>query len=372
MVATRSETATEAPSKRSGATEAPASPPSKKYRKTEKEQKEVDDVMRDTAADDNVQKKSNGSHEESSQQENLKQETKLEGSSAKETTNGSMKSESKSDVPSSVLEKGIIYFFFRGKVGTEDPQGPGEVARSFIVLRPLPPDSKIGEGPLDESGKARLIALPKKRLPQSSRDRFAAFVEKADATVKVLKETFLPGKEYTTKTKGERSVPPVSPAAEGIYFITSTGRNSHLAYHITAPDHVGDVQNDLGIKQFGGFVITVKNPTTDNSSGQNAPSNNADYPEDVANMFRDLRWAPLRPEMIDYNNAQFLLIGEKHGPESALEDEGNEKLTDSPEQEFEKLEEEDEQRVENLAEDDPIFADLKLSSKEYSKISTEW
>ena len=46
--------------------------------------------------------------------------------------------EREAKIPSSILEKGIIYFFFRGRVGVEDPQGIEDVARSYIVLRPLP------------------------------------------------------------------------------------------------------------------------------------------------------------------------------------------------------------------------------------------
>ncbi len=75
-------------------------------------------------------------------------------------------------MPSTILEKGIIYFFFRGRVGIEEPQGVQDVARSYIVLRPLPLGAKLGEGPLEDLGNNRLLALPKKVLPVSHRDRF--------------------------------------------------------------------------------------------------------------------------------------------------------------------------------------------------------
>lgn len=84
----------------------------------------------------------------------------------------------------------------------DEAQSVSEVARSYIVLRPLPLNQSIGEGPISGSEKARLIALPKKSLPKGARDRFATFVEKANATIKDLKESFLPGKEYSTKTQG--------------------------------------------------------------------------------------------------------------------------------------------------------------------------
>ena len=75
-------------------------------------------------------------------------------------------------VSTNIHEKGLIYFFFRGRVGIEEPQGVQDLARSYIVLRPLPLDSKIGDGPIEDHGKNRLLALPKKVLPKSPRDRF--------------------------------------------------------------------------------------------------------------------------------------------------------------------------------------------------------
>lgn len=107
----------------------------------------------------------------------------------------------KAAIPSSILEKGIIYFFFRGRVGVEDPQGLADIARSYIVLRPLPLGAKIGEGPLEDSGNARLLTLPKKMLPKSRRDRFLVFVEQPNATIKDLKEHFA-SNDYATKTSG--------------------------------------------------------------------------------------------------------------------------------------------------------------------------
>lgn len=155
-------------------------------------------------------------------------------------------------IPSSILEKGIIYFFFRGRVGIEDPQGLEDVARSYIVLRPLPLGAKIGEGPLEDTGNARLLALPKKMLPKSKQDRFLMFVEKPKQFIKDLREQFS-GNEYATKTSGTSNTPAATPFAEGVYAITSTGRESHLAYFITVPEKIGEVQKELGVDEKGSF-----------------------------------------------------------------------------------------------------------------------
>lgn len=85
---------------------------------------------------------------------------------------------------------------------------------------------------------------------------------------------------------------------------------------------------------------------------------------------------PLEPELLDYGNTQFLVIGEGMGDtgrameEMSIDKKDDEK--DKPAEELEKLEEEDHARVEGLKEDDPVFADLGLSSKEYHKLQTTW
>ncbi len=89
-----------------------------------------------------------------------------------------------------------------------------------------------------------------------------------------------------------------------------------------------------------------------------------------------MRWLPLEPELLDYQNTQFLIIGEGLGNiEKAVEEmskDAKDEEKEKPVEEMEKLEEEDHDRVENLKQDDPIFADLGLSSKEYSKMQTTW
>jgi hypothetical protein len=109
-------------------------------------------------------------------------------------------------IPSSILEKGIVYFVFRARVGIEEPEGIEDVARSFIVLRPLPLGAKLGEGPLEDTGNARLLALPKKVLPTSGKNRFLVFVEEPSGTIQDLRKKFA-GEEYATKTSGYVSFP---------------------------------------------------------------------------------------------------------------------------------------------------------------------
>ena len=71
----------------------------------------------------------------------------------------------------------------------------------------------------------------------------------------------------------------------------------------------------------------------------------------ILDEFRSLRWAPLQPKFLDYENAQFLLIGSStddlgEATEQQPKDEKADK--DTPLEEMEKLEDEDTARVEHL------------------------
>ena len=74
-----------------------------------------------------------------------------------------------------MLEKGVIYFFCRtrvgvedphdenprneeGQVGVEEPQGIGDVARSYIILRPLPLGAELGDGLRENPADSKLLA----------------------------------------------------------------------------------------------------------------------------------------------------------------------------------------------------------------------
>ena len=109
--------------------------------------------------------------------------------------------ENEPETASSILEKGIIYFFFKERVGVEEPQGIQDVARSYIVLRPISIDSKVETSSLNDSRHARLLVLPKKMLPKKHGRGFLAFVKTPASSLEDLREE-LSGREYDTKTRG--------------------------------------------------------------------------------------------------------------------------------------------------------------------------
>jgi hypothetical protein len=183
------------------------------------------------------------------------------------------------ETPSSILEKGIIYFFFRARVNVEQPHDTNDIARSFIVLRPVPYGAKIAEGPIGDTGNCRLLVIPKKVLPLSGRDRFLVFVEKAKSSFQELKDNFMPASDHATKAAGIRHTPAATPVGEGIYAITTTGRVSHLAYILTVPSELNEVQKDLGLRERGSFVASIKNPEKKGPPNASFPKG-PDYPQE--------------------------------------------------------------------------------------------
>lgn len=181
-------------------------------------------------------------------------------------------------VPSNVLEKGVIYFFFRGRVGINEPSDVNEIARSYIVLRPMPIGAKLGEGPIGDEKNVRMLSLPKKVLPVSPKDRFMTFVEKTNTSLEDVKQQ-LSSSDYSTKTVGVRHTPAATPVGEGVYAITKTGRDTHLAYILTIPSEVGEVQQEIGLRQRGSYFTSAKNPTTAAPANASLPQG-AEYPKE--------------------------------------------------------------------------------------------
>ncbi|KAG9251183.1 uncharacterized protein F5Z01DRAFT_298705 [Emericellopsis atlantica] len=277
------------------------------------------------------------------------------------------------DTPSSILEKGIIYFFIRGRVNVESPTSVEDIARSFMLLRPLPHDAKLTEGKIGDAGNIRIVVLPKKVFPKSGRDRFLSFVEKTGTSFDEIKNEFLEGANYDTKTAGKRHTPAATPAAEGVYAITSTGRESHLAYILTLPEELGEFQKDLGLKSQGSFIISTRNPETSPPAGAQIPEG-PEFPKEVQEEFRNLRWLPTQPKHFDYVNAQVLLIGETSGIQKATEPQKEDQKhhKEEPLEALEHLEEEDLNRMKGLPGDQSssIFADLEARAKDYPKLQT--
>ncbi|CAK7273479.1 hypothetical protein SEPCBS119000_005677 [Sporothrix epigloea] len=262
----------------------------------------------------------------------------------------------------SILEKGNIYFFFRARVNTDEPHRLADVARTYIIVQPQPEDG----AKRSSSGHCRLLALPKKVLPQTGRDRFMAFVTKADASYAELESQFLTGSEAESQAKGdansndqaERHYPAATAVGEGVYAIIGTSRESHLVYVLSVPDKLGAVQKQLGLtSQRGCFLVSTKNPAFPMPGGAKMAGGGPQYPKEIQDSFRSLRWVPMRPEHLNYANSHLLLIGESKGADSILTNDHDGRELSA---ELEELADEDVDRMRRLGstEAEAVFASL--------------
>ncbi|KAF2273949.1 tetrapyrrole biosynthesis, uroporphyrinogen III synthase [Westerdykella ornata] len=331
-----------------------------------KHEKQVEAEMKEapSAAEANgPPKKTKGTNQDSSK---AKAPAKPESEALEKDTERAEK------MASNIVEKGIIYFFARSRVGIENPESVGDLQRTYFVLRPLPAETKLGQGPIPDEPANRLFALPKKTFPKSHRDRFMAFVEKSKTSIKDLKENFFKATEYETKTSGTRRQEPVTPIAEGVYAITRTDDGTtHLAYSLTIPEDLGEVQEDLGLRSQGSFIISVKNPERPGPASARLPKG-PEFPKEIIEEFRGLAWTEVKPKYLDYENAQILLIGENTEKAVHATKANEEQGKEAPGEELEQLQYEDELRVQNLDGDDTVFVDLKLSKAEYPQVPTTW
>jgi len=278
------------------------------------------------------------------------------------------------EMPASIIEKGIIYFLTRSRIDTEEPETVADLQRTYFILRPLAKDAKLGEDAIPDAPAARLITVPKKTFPKSHKDKFMVFVESTKKTMAHLKDEFFQGSEYETKTMGMRKEHPVTVIGEGVYAITLTGRTSHLTYILAIPSEPGKIQTDLGIRDKGSFVISLKNPTIKGPQNAQLPES-PDFPKAILDEFKGLRWIPVqKPDHLDYPSAQLLLIGEGQGNfGSAMETteaDNKDEKKDDPERELEKLEGEEEFRIDHLHGDNSVFDDLHVSKNEFQLKST--
>lgn len=203
------------------------------------------------------------------------------------------------------VERGDIFFFYRPKVDTGDPEGIDDVQRFHIVLR------KAGGHLL------RLLTIGRKRLPDvEEHEREWGFVDlvadKPEPVAEALKEQV-----YETKTRGTRTRPAARPAGEGAYALVRGGRNLYLAYELHLPQEPGPVQDELNIAPAASYVVSVRNPKAPNPPNMGL-SDEAHFPKSLEKEFHGRRFAGEDPHLLDFERAEFILIGATENPQREL------------------------------------------------------
>lgn len=255
----------------------------------------------------------------------------------------------KEEQASRFLEKGLIYFFYRPKVGLEEVHSLEEVQRLYMLL--IPKETMKKEDL--EHRKHRMVLLTKKRLPDvHSHARYWGFVEETSEEMKAVRSE-LGEITYSTKTRGERKIEAARPAGRGFYGIIRHGNHTHLAYVLELPEEIGEVQEAFNITKEGSYIVTVKNPTVSAPMGL-APKEKEELPEDLLALFEDKRFAPLDPpSFLDYKGTEIIIIGASDDLRAELGKTG---------EQLEKLEEAD---VALGLTDKTVFEELHLDKAKY-------
>jgi hypothetical protein len=217
-----------------------------------------------------------------------------------------------------VLEQGDIYFFYRPKKDAQEVKGVEDVRRFFMVT--APEEERGEEVDNNKNQPYRLFVIGKKSLPKirkteaRSSERYWArvggiFKDPNELTKELFSDEF---------RKGDRA----RPVGEGKYAIVKRQNHAELAYILEMPKEPGEAQQELGIEKEASYVISVINPRKPAASsvaeGGKYPSTEEipAYPEEVLREFgsSDIFVSLSKDtKLIDYQNAQIILIGAREG-----------------------------------------------------------
>src|SRR5687767_4108208 len=130
-----------------------------------------------------------------------------------------------------ILQKGNIYFFYRPKVNQKEA-----AQRFFFVLQP------------QNQNKFQLLIVGKKQLPSTEKDNYFLFLE----AIKNNKEDLLSSlneKHYSTKTRGEQTLPVSRCLGAGKFLLANHHNHTHFIYQLTNPTKIKKIQQEFNLKK---------------------------------------------------------------------------------------------------------------------------
>jgi hypothetical protein len=241
---------------------------------------------------------------------------------AKRISNNEKEQQQESRYNSEILEYGDIYFFYRPKVGSPNVKSIDDVRRFFMVTVPERTTTKNDKEKTNRQ-LYRLFVIGKKSLPEirtseaRSSERYWArvggiFERSEDLTKELLSDEF---------RKGDAA----RPAGEGKYAIVSHQNHAELAYILELPKEPGEAQKELGIEKEASYIVTVINPVKPVPDGYPSADQSPQYPDSIQQEFRDdENFIPLTRnlDLVNYQNAQIILIGAREGKDTIKKDIG--------------------------------------------------
>jgi hypothetical protein len=122
------------------------------------------------------------------------------------------------------------------------------------------------------------------------------------------------------------------PVGEGKYAIVEYQNHAKLAYILELPKEPGEAQTELGIEKEASYIVTVINPVKPIPEGYPSTDQSPQYPDSIQKEFKDdENFIPLTRnlELVNYQNAQIILIGARGGRDVIKQDIGIE-IKDEP------------------------------------------
>ena len=244
------------------------------------------------------------------------------------------------------LEQGDIFFFYRPKVSSKEIKSIDDVRRFYMVLCPEDEQKIVNNTNNDTNTKEkkiyRLFIIGKKSLPE---------IRKTEARSSERYWAQVGGIFYDSKKLGEdltaeefRKGDAARPVGEGKYAIIEHQNHTELAFILEMQEEIGEAQKELGIQKEATYIITVINPNKPVPEGyRTAEAEHPKYPEDIKKYLNNIqdKFISLSQNLnlINYQNAQVVLIGAREGKDIIkqeigldieTEDEGGDKENISP------------------------------------------
>lgn len=216
-----------------------------------------------------------------------------------------------------VLEKGDIFFFYRPKVGSEKVEDITDIRRFFMLTVPSTSEDKDGKNKDKEKRDKifyRLFVIGKKSLPEI-RETEARRSERYWAKVGGI---FTSPQELSKELLSDefRQGDMARPVGEGKYAIVKHRDHAELAYILELPKEPGKAQEELGIEKEASYIVSVINPKIPVPKDFPSVEQPPQYPKSIMDEFNDSEnFVSLARnlKLIDYPNAQVILIGAKEG-----------------------------------------------------------
>jgi len=248
-----------------------------------------------------------------------------------------------------IMEKGLVYFFYRPKVELDETHALKDVQRLYLLICPGGTNKETMRA---ETAIKRLIVVGRKMLPEvvGAKGRAWCKVELVTKNIAEIDKVLGPY-QYETATLGTRHDAAARPCGEGVYALVDEGRSTKFAYVLELPEDLGEAQEAFHIGKEGSYVMSIKNPDVAPTRPDVPVSDkHPGFPPELKREFGNRRWTKALPDFLNYDGAELLLLGASKDVEEDLGEAGAE---------LKELEKNDARKLS----DEKLFKELHMSKK---------